>query len=200
MGLILTIQRFHNIKDDLEKQVVERTIALRRLATLDGLTQLANRRQFDQVLTTEWIRLSRQRQPLSLLLCDVDDFKQYNDTYGHQRGDDCLITVSQVLRETVQRSEDLVARYGGEEFVIVLPHSDSRYAIALATRIQQVLKAWHIPHETSRVAPHITLSIGISTLFPQREKSYTQLIEFADRALYQAKDNGRNQFVVWTDL
>ena len=198
-GLILVLRQFRKINLDLEKQVAQRTQALHRLANLDGLTQLANRRQFDEVLTTEWRRLQRRQYPLSLLLCDVDYFKGYNDTYGHQEGDRCLIAISRVLERSRKRAGELVARYGGEEFVIVLPYTGCHSATNVAQLIQTSLHELKMPHETSQVSPFVTLSIGIATMIPSPNNHCEQLIKRADAALYQAKKQGRSRYVVWQD-
>ncbi len=172
---------------------------LERLAHLDGLTQIANRRRFDQVLQEEWQRLAREQQPLSLILCDVDYFKSYNDTYGHQAGDDCLYTIAQTIRQSVNRSMDLVARYGGEEFVIILPNTHTIGAEVVAKIIQQKVQDLKLIHAESPSSPYITLSFGIACYIPQPGLESSQLIEAADTALYQAKKQGRNQIVVLTN-
>ncbi len=166
-----------------------------RLATLDGLTEVANRRQFDQILSKEWQRLTREQHPLSLILCDVDFFKQYNDAYGHLCGDDCLKQVAQAIRENIQRPADLVARYGGEEFGVILPNTDRQGALTVAQNIRSQLDALQIPHQASAVSPYVTISIGIGTLIPQVQQAPLLLVEIADRALLQAKVQGRDRIV-----
>ena len=187
------------INQELEEKVSERTAALSHLANLDGLTQLANRRQFDTRIQQEWQRAQRNCWPLSLILCDVDCFKKYNDTYGHQAGDDCLRAVAQVLKRNIKRAGEVAARYGGEEFAIILPNVNSFDAIQVATLIQEEIDALKIPHETALNCTYVTLSMGISTMVPRENSSYQQLIQSADKALYQAKHQGRNCFVVWGD-
>jgi diguanylate cyclase (GGDEF)-like protein len=167
-----------------------------KLANTDGLTKVANRRQFDECLYQEWLRLKRDRLPLSLILCDVDYFKLYNDTYGHQAGDDCLIKVAKAIQHSVRRASDIVARYGGEEFVVLLPNTSEEGAKVVAQLIQSKIEDLRIPHKTSKVSSTVTMSLGISTLVPTAELSKESLIALADEALYQAKKNGRNQFVV----
>ena len=198
-GLVLVIGRLRTINQELEEKVSERTAALSHLANLDGLTQLANRRQFDTCIQQEWLRMQRNCWPLSLILCDVDCFKKYNDTYGHQAGDDCLRAVAQVLRRNIKRTGEVAARYGGEEFAIILPNVNSFDAIQVATLIQEEIDALKIPHETALNCTYVTLSMGISTMVPRENSSYQQLIQSADKALYQAKYQGRNCFVVWGD-
>ncbi len=187
----------------LEQKVLERTAALEKanqelltLARSDGLTQIANRRHFDEVLRLEWNVLRREKLPLSLILCDVDYFKRYNDTYGHPAGDECLRQVAQVLRHSVRRPADLVARYGGEEFVVTLPNTSAEGAIHIATEIQKKVQQLQIPHAQSTVSHYVTLSFGIASLVPQPLTSPETLINLADHALYEAKRQGRNQIVL----
>ncbi|WP_249370279.1 diguanylate cyclase domain-containing protein [Acaryochloris marina] len=198
-GLVLVIGRFRNTTQELEQKVRERTADLKRLATIDGLTQLINRRQFDQCLAQEWQRAKRQQHPLSLILCDVDCFKNYNDTYGHQVGDECLRHVAQVLQGSVRRSGEIAARYGGEEFVIMLPNVNSVEATQVATSIRNTIHQLQIPHSTSIAKAHITLSMGIASMIPNANNSPQMLIKDSDKALYQAKDQGRDCFVTWNE-
>ncbi|MBP0012827.1 MAG: diguanylate cyclase [Roseofilum sp. SBFL] len=167
-----------------------------KLANTDGLTKVANRRQFDECLYQEWLRLKRDGLPLSIILCDVDYFKLYNDTYGHQAGDDCLIQVARVIQHSVRRASDVVARYGGEEFVVLLPNTSEDGAKVVAQLIQSKMEDLQIPHESSKVASTVTISLGIATLVPTTQLSKESLIALADEALYEAKEQGRNQFVV----
>jgi diguanylate cyclase (GGDEF)-like protein len=175
----------------LELKVSERTTELqhsnaqlRRLAALDGLTQVANRRCFDAYLSSQWSQLSYSQKPLALILLDVDYFKGYNDRYGHLAGDECLQKIAQAIAQTANRTEDLVARYGGEEFAVILPVTPHQGAYRVATSILAAVAALEIPHESSLVSSTVTVSAGISE---------TSLIETADRALYQAKQLGRNR-------
>ena len=169
---------------------------LQQLAILDGLTNIANRRYFDLVLENEWQRLSREQKPLSLILCDVDCFKAYNDFYGHQKGDRCLQKVAKVLRKSTRRPADLVARYGGEEFAIILPNTDGDGALFIAQKIQKALAEQKILHSQSNVSKYVTCSMGISTIIPHSQYSVASLIKTADKQLYRAKKTGRNQIVV----
>ncbi|MEY3867824.1 MAG: hypothetical protein RLZZ338_1715 [Cyanobacteriota bacterium] len=168
---------------------------LQRLASLDGLTKVANRRCFDEYLNTEWLKLQPQKYPLSLILCDVDYFKLYNDNYGHQAGDECLKQVANTMGDIVSRPGDLVARYGGEEFAIVLPNTDQKGAMNVAEKIREEIKNLHIEHRASAVCDRVTLSLGISTLIPSVESSPEMLIQAADQALYQAKKQGRDRAI-----
>ncbi len=169
---------------------------LTRLAMLDGLTQVANRRHFDQVLRQEWAKLVREGQPLSLILTDVDYFKRYNDQYGHLAGDECLRQVAQVLSQAVRRSGDLVARYGGEEFAVLLPNTDCLGAEQVAKRIHQGMRERQLAHGASLVQPYVTLSLGVACIIPSLVQSPETLIATADASLYKAKSEGRDRIVV----
>nr|WP_290225064.1 diguanylate cyclase [Trichocoleus desertorum] len=186
----------------LERRVEERTAELeranrelQRLSEVDGLTQIANRRYFDQYLAQEWHRLQREQQSLSLILCDVDFFKKYNDFYGHQGGDCCLQQVAQVLRQAVKRPSDLVARYGGEEFAVILPFTDFKGAIAVARSIQHGIYQSQVPHANSEVSDFLTVSLGVTSVVPTSRASPEQLVATADAALYEAKRQGRDRYI-----
>ena len=174
-----------------EAALRQANLELQRLATLDGLTGVANRRQFDDYLYQEWRRSRREGDRLSLVLCDVDFFKAYNDAYGHQAGDDCLRRLARALERSIWRPADLVARYGGEEFALVLPATDARGSAAIAERVRQNIEALKIPHQRSPVHHYVTLSIGIASQIAT-EISVDELVARADRALYEAKNRGRN--------
>ncbi|HEY9668439.1 MAG TPA: diguanylate cyclase [Coleofasciculaceae cyanobacterium] len=167
---------------------------LQRLAALDGLTGVANRRRFDQYIEEEWQCMAKEELPLSLILCDIDFFKKYNDTYGHQAGDACLRQVADALRFCTRRSADLVARYGGEEFAIVLPNTTLASAAQIAEAMRIAVSALEIVHVQSAVSKYVTLSLGIACLTPTLSTSPTLLIAAADAALYQAKAAGRNRY------
>ena len=164
---------------------------LLRLATIDGLTQVANRRRFDQYLEQQWQDLQAEKSSLALILCDIDYFKQYNDYYGHLTGDSCLKKVAQALENILRDPVDLVARYGGEEFAIILPHTSWNQAIKLAQHIQNSMLQLQLPHANSRVSQWLTLSLGIACTIPSDEISPSALIGGADQALYLAKQQGR---------
>jgi diguanylate cyclase (GGDEF)-like protein len=170
------------------------------LVIFDDLTGIANRRYFNRYLSQEWLRSRREALPLSLLICDLDFFKAYNDYYGHQAGDDCLRQVAGVLSRTLKRPADLVARYGGEELAVVLPNTDSQGAETVAEELCLAVRGLQIPHHLSEVSPHVTISIGISTLVPTQETILENLIVAADLALYRAKATGRNRYCLhhWT--
>ncbi|KGF72648.1 regulator [Neosynechococcus sphagnicola sy1] len=166
---------------------------LQCLANLDGLTGVANRRRFDEYLNKEWRRLTREQRPLSLILCDIDFFKSYNDAYGHQAGDLCLQQVARTIAQTVKRPSDLVCRYGGEEFVVILPCTDAAGASHIAQEIQSQLRSLQLLHNQSSVDAFVTLSLGIATTIPDFQLSPKDLIRTADQALYAAKAGGRNR-------
>jgi diguanylate cyclase (GGDEF)-like protein len=169
---------------------------LQLLANLDSLTKLSNRRGFDHYIQQEWDRMQRIKAPLSLIMCDVDFFKNYNDKYLHPTGDKCLIKVAMAMRNAVHRSGDFVARYGGEEFAVILPNTDALGAVYVAENIRSAVKNLHIPHEASTVSSYVTMSLGVSTIIPTREAHPQNLIHAADRALYQAKAQGRDRVVM----
>ena len=167
---------------------------IERLANLDSLTQVANRRRFDEHLSHEWRRLAREKAPLSLILCDIDYFKPYNDHYGHQAGDATLKQVAQALESVIKRPADLVARYGGEEFAIILPNTGIAGAVKVAQLVQIEIKRLQIPHAYSQVSPFITLSLGITSQVPDLELPPESLIAHADKALYAAKQQNRDRY------
>jgi diguanylate cyclase (GGDEF)-like protein len=169
---------------------------LQRLVTLDELTGVANRRQFDLRLSQEWRRCCREEHPLALILCDVDFFKAYNDTYGHLEGDRCLRAIAQTIEQAARRAGDLVARYGGEEFAVILPSTDREGAANVADRIRQAIERLQIPHAKSPASACVTLSLGIVCQYPTLDLSSNGLIAEADRQLYIAKERGRNCYCV----
>jgi diguanylate cyclase (GGDEF)-like protein len=190
----------------LQQEVQNRTAAelalqaanqeLQRIAYLDGLTQIANRRRFDERLAQEWRRMKRDQLPLALVLCDVDYFKQYNDHYGHQMGDECLRKVAQVIESAAKRPADLAARYGGEEFTVILPNTPLAGVIQVAEEIQHQMKLLQLPHQVSSVSPYVTLSFGIASIVPMDTISLEELIAKVDRALYRAKIAGRDRIEI----
>lgn len=167
-------------------------LMLQRLNGLDGLTGIANRRKFDDQLAVEWQRATRNRYPLALLMCDVDHFKHYNDTYGHQRGDQCLKRVAAVLTEQLNRPGDLAARYGGEEFAIILPDTTIEGAVHIANLCRQHLEGLQIENKGAMPIEFITVSVGAADARPSEQGTMHALIQAADKALYAAKHRGRN--------
>jgi len=180
--------------EQLNQQLQDKSEYLHSLAFIDGLTQVANRRQFDRVLSVIWLRYTRDNLPLSLLMIDLDFFKQYNDYYGHQRGDECLQAIARTLKETLPRSQDLVARYGGEEFVCLLPNTSLQEAQVVAQKLSDAVAQLAIPHASSSVCDSVTISIGIATVVPTLDTDKNSLLQAADKALYAAKQSGRNRF------
>ncbi|HEY9810304.1 MAG TPA: PleD family two-component system response regulator [Halomicronema sp.] len=172
---------------------------LQKIASLDALTEIANRRHFNECLSREWLRAIREQIPISLIICDVDYFKLYNDAYGHLAGDNCLHQIAQVIKGSIKRPADLVARYGGEEFVVLLPNTNLAGAEQVARNIQFEIQKLKIAHAHSSVSEYITLSLGISAKIPDSQQSPEVLIKESDNALYRAKDNGRNCFCVYLD-
>jgi diguanylate cyclase (GGDEF)-like protein/PAS domain S-box-containing protein len=200
-SLIGMVETFTDITErkHAEKMMQLANAELERLATEDGLTKLSNRRRFDEFLEVEWRRQARAQGCISLIMTDVDYFKHYNDTYGHQAGDACLKSVAASIRKRVGRPGDLIARYGGEEFAIVMPETDISGAMQVAENIRQELAKQEIPHCKSAVAPYVTISCGIAIMFPTAENTPQALIERADQGLYIAKQQGRNCVVVFDD-
>ena len=174
----------------------EANAALQKLALSDGLTGLANRRRFDEYLADEWQRLARERQPLSLILCDLDHFKRYNDTFGHPAGDRCLAKVADALEQGPRRPADLVARYGGEEFAVVLPNTDTSGAWRIAQKLHRSIRALKIAHTANEDKPHVTVTMGVATIVPGHSTSAQVLVQAADLALYHAKKQGRDRTYV----
>jgi diguanylate cyclase (GGDEF)-like protein len=172
---------------------------LKNLVNIDGLTQLANRRRFDEYLHQECLRLRREKAPLSLILCDVDYFKLYNDTYGHPAGDECLKLIANQLQQITKRPSDLVSRYGGEEFAIILPNTPLSGAIYIANEIQKKVKNLAIAHYSSQISNIVTLSLGVATIIPSLATSPVKLLTQADRALYQAKEQGRDRVLAYCE-
>ncbi len=168
---------------------------LQKLSCMDGLTGIANRRHFDTYFSQEWLRALREKIPTSLILADIDFFKYYNDNYGHQAGDECLRIIAQALADVLQRPGDLAARYGGEEFVVILPYTDEKGAIKIASQLHDAVTKLAISHEFSPVCGYVTISLGIATMKPDNKSSPSDLVQIADAALYKAKEQGRDRFV-----
>lgn len=186
-------------RDQLAQQVEARTAELKAanqsleaLSRHDALTGLANRRYFDELKEVEFRRAIRHQTPLSVLMCDVDFFKNYNDTYGHMQGDECLKQIADTLRDVFSRSGEVTARVGGEEFVVMLPNVGARQAYEAAQRLRASLAERELPHSGSQVSPFVTLSIGVAELDPQAMDHFDRLLQRADQALYRAKHQGRN--------
>jgi diguanylate cyclase (GGDEF)-like protein/PAS domain S-box-containing protein len=181
------------------KRTEQRVMALQReledLSFKDGLTGVANRRRFDALFATEWSAARRTQRALSLVMIDIDYFKQYNDRYGHVRGDACLQQVAQALRAGASRPRDFLARYGGEEFALVLPETDAAGALHLANRCREAVIAAAIEHAGSTIAPIVTLSLGVGTISPSSDDDPAKFVDAVDRRLYRAKQDGRNMII-----
>ncbi len=193
-GIAMT---FRDISDRKQIEITLKRANLRLTyqANIDSLTQIANRRRFDEYITQEWSRCAREREYLSLILCDVDYFKAYNDTYGHQAGDNCLYEVAQGIDRAVKRPADLAFRYGGEEFAIILPYTEGQGAIRVAEGIHQQIKDLQIPHTASKIGNIVSISLGVSSIIPDTRSSPHTLISAADAALYDSKLKGRNRVI-----
>jgi len=187
------VERSNQALTEIRRQLLEKNRLLERISALDSLTGIANRRRFDAVLRHEWRRASRDGEPLSLVFCDIDDFKRFNDTYGHQAGDECLVRVAHSMQAALNRPADLAARYGGEEFVALLVDTEIEGARLLAERMRERVERLHVEHRASTVAPVLTVSLGVATLVPGAGLRPEDLVEHADRALYAAKQAGRNR-------
>ncbi|NET27358.1 PleD family two-component system response regulator [Okeania sp. SIO1I7] len=188
------IEKERMLSEKLEKANQE----LERLASLDSLTMIANRRNFEKFIESEWKRSHKNGLPLSIIMCDVDFFKAYNDTYGHQAGDTCLKKIADLIVQNVNRSPDLVARYGGEEFVVVLPETDLQGAVYVAEKICKSIKDAAIVHQGSKISNCVTVSCGVATRTSLSwntdfNSQPSDLIKEADSALYEAKSQGRNR-------
>ncbi|HED15596.1 MAG TPA: diguanylate cyclase [Gammaproteobacteria bacterium] len=177
----------------LKQMLQQRNAELRLLTAQDGLTGISNRRCFDKALTKEWGRAQRHRRNLGLIMIDVDHFKFFNDTYGHQQGDKCLQAVASTIDDTVSRNGDLVARYGGEEFVVILPETDLDGAMKVAEQIRAAIENLKIEHSSSLTGKHVTVSLGCVCIQPTHDMDADSLVKQADAALYQAKEKGRNR-------
>jgi diguanylate cyclase (GGDEF)-like protein len=193
--LEIIVQTIMEHGDVLDYQWHEKFVAATRLADVDGLTQIANRRRFEGDFEQQWQYSLKHHTPLALILCDIDHFKAYNDAYGHLAGDECLKLIAHTLSQNIHRVEDLVARYGGEEFVILLPQTTLEGALKVAHRLQQAIAHLAIAHGQSQVAEHVTLSMGIASWVAHAGITRNDLLMSADQLLYQAKQQGKNQIV-----
>lgn len=180
--------------EELQQQLEETNEKLRRLSAQDGLTGIPNRRSFDERLATEWNRAIREQEPLSLIMLDIDYFKAYNDHYGHVAGDICLRQVAKTIKDALPREMDEASRYGGEEFAIILPNTCNKGAEHVADRLMKAFEELCVEHEASPSNQHLTISLGLFTHIPKHGQAPSLLVENADRALYKAKNNGRNQY------
>lgn len=220
LGIGLLLKRVDELNNELEQRVVARTEELRltneqlkyeveerelvqleleRLSRIDSLTGLANRRYFDELAGMEWRDARREGRPLALLMIDVDYFKTYNDYYGHPAGDDCLQKVAVVLKRQLKRPRDIVARYGGEEFICLLPATDSAQGREIAEDMRRSIAELDILHQGSLCSGRVTVSVGVVSCIPQRGETLEPLVNCADKALYRAKQAGRDRTVIYTE-
>lgn len=199
-SLLRAIESSHQEIIKTNKKLEERNAILKELSSKDALTSLYNRRYFNEHLISEWNRAIREDQPLSIMMFDIDYFKQYNDEYGHQQGDDCLKQVASCLTEVLHRPADLIARYGGEEFVALLPATDTKGACVIAENMRSQLEQIKIEHKASKVSAYVTVSIGVASTVPEKPDQHETLVRVADKALYNAKAAGRNRVVCDLEL
>lgn len=180
---------------EMQKQLEDTNLELKRLSSQDGLTGIANRRTYDDTLDKAWRNAIREKEIISLIMVDIDFFKPYNDTYGHQGGDDCLRKVAQAIQAAVHRPLDLVARYGGEEFALVLPETPIEGARAVAEKMMSNVAKLKLKHEGSTVSDIVTISLGVACITPEENSSAEEFVSKADEALYEAKESGRNKAI-----
>ncbi len=193
------IEHYKLVKQNIRlmKELEIKNRELERLAFLDGLTGVANRRYFDDNLKKEWAGTAREKAALSLIMMDIDYFKLYNDKYGHQMGDDCLKNVARAINNALKRPVDFLARYGGEEFAAILPRTDITGAVVVAEAIRISVTEAKIPHSNSKVSEYVSLSLGVACVIPEKDIEPAELISMADKALYTAKQKGRNRVEIY---
>jgi diguanylate cyclase (GGDEF)-like protein/PAS domain S-box-containing protein len=191
--LIILLYRDITERKIAEVALEKANVTLDRLAYFDGLTHIANRRKFDQVLENEWLRMKRGKQKLGLIIADVDYFKRFNDMYGHPAGDACLKSVASELSSIIQRPADLIARYGGEEFVVLLPDTDCEGCRQIAEKMRKKIEELHIGHQGAPVHSIVTMSFGVAVTSPEGLMTSAEFMAEADHALYKAKEGGRNR-------
>ena len=197
---------YENIVDTMDPQLQKKHIELEEaklLAYQDALTDLANRRFYDLSIEREWGRATRYNNPLSLVVVDIDNFKEYNDTYGHQAGDDCLVAIAKVMQNTCERSSDLATRYGGEKFAIILPETKVKFAVEFCNILKRAVSKLNIEQKNSSGDKKIiTISLGVATYNPHEKdiSSESVLFNAADKALYKAKCSDRHKVIHWADI
>ncbi len=201
IGIIFVAKKYNDILKNLNKKEIELAESNKKLesiASKDPLTRLPNRRAYDEYFLSEWDRHKRSASVLSLLIIDVDHFKEYNDHYGHSEGDTCLIRLSNIINKNLKRPGDLACRYGGEEFTIILPDTNTKGAFEVAERMRKKIENLQIPHEYSEMTPYVTVSIGVATIDPSDENEPQSFFKQADAQLYNAKQRGRNKVCIDT--
>lgn len=181
---------------ELHIELEQKNKELEKLSCIDGLTGISNRRHFDTYIAQEWLRALREKSETSLILVDIDYFKPFNDNYGHQAGDECLRKVARCLDGVLHRPGDMAARYGGEEFVLLLPFTDTRGAVKIAEQMREAIRELAISHGHSGVADRLTVSMGVASTVPSEKSNPADLINEADKALYKAKEQGRDRYVI----
>ena len=184
-----------SVAEQRNRALQEANKKLAHLSQTDGLTQIANRRFFDDSFSREWKRARRERKPVSLVLFDLDFFKQYNDQYGHLRGDECLRNIAELVASVINRPGDLFARFGGEEFILLLPNTPETGAWAIAEQCRELVESLAIAHHKSSIAEVVTISVGVCSLIPEDDMTEHDMLDLTDQALYCAKDRGRNLVV-----
>lgn len=192
----IELQQMMKVFNEMSSSIQENKQLLEHLSNTDGLTGIANRRLFEDTLALTWKQAVEKRHPLSLLFIDIDYFKQFNDRFGHQKGDQCLIKIANALQELVENKKDLVARYGGEEFVIILPNTKRKEAIEVSEKVRRKVEKLQIKRSLEQKRDYVTVSIGVATMVPSVETAKESLIQLADQALYEAKNGGRNRVIV----
>ena len=193
VALLVSTRRMHRIL----MESLDMRFEMSQMALVDSLTGVANRRHFDIFIYQEWERAQREKTPVALLMVDVDYFKNYNDIYGHQYGDQCLRSVARAINDVVHRPSDMVARYGGEEFCVILPGTPVQGANKVADQMRQVVEDLHIEHRKSTASPYITVSIGVAVMYPERKNHLNEIVSAADEAMYKAKESGRNRICLY---
>ncbi|WP_086482030.1 sensor domain-containing diguanylate cyclase [Oceanospirillum sanctuarii] len=183
------------VADERNHALQEANKKLAHLSQTDGLTQISNRRFFDESFIQEWKRTKREKQPISLVLFDLDFFKQYNDQYGHLQGDECLRSIAELVASVINRPGDLFARFGGEEFILLLPNTPEAGALKIANQCRELVESLSIPHHKSTISDVVTISVGVCSLIPESGVTEHDMLDLTDQALYCAKDRGRNQVV-----
>ena len=186
------------VSDLMQLELKRASEGLKKMSMIDVLTGLFNRRFFNENYLKEWHQACRSKTSLAMLMVDIDYFKKYNDTYGHLRGDDCLVAVAKEIQQIVKRPRDLVARFGGEEFMVLLPETDTHGAEQVAERILNGIRRLALEHRASAIQPYVTVSVGVAAAFPDDE-SMNELLNRVDQALYQAKNQGRNCYRVYQE-
>ena len=191
--LLEQMKRVVKMSDKIELQLVSQTHSNEELSKVDFLTSIYNRRSFDDLLNREWKSCSRNRSSLSVIMIDIDKFKSYNDTYGHLQGDKCLQSVACTIKSTISRARDSVSRYGGDEFVVLVPETNSNGARHIAENIRKNVEHLGMPNEFSKPYGKVTISVGVSTMIPDRNHMPEYLVNLADAFLYKAKESGGNR-------